>query len=211
MRFIDVFLIVVFLIANNYLSVAQKQWEETRYEDGIKVYERESGNRLNDIKLQFNVASGMDGVISFLLNKEGYHDLIDNIKKVKFIKELNDSTRFYFINIGVEPFINRDAVVKVVFAREGEKVVTNKMILDNSINYDIEHTSVLPFKILWKFTLVDHSVEVELVYSAQIDDYNDFVYAIVEELLKDQLFGMAKKMQRNIVKPIYQEPANNIW
>ena len=99
-------------------AYAQSTWERTRKESGVKVYERESDNRLNDLKTVFKLNSDVMSAISFLLDEDAFKSMVNNIEEARMIEKVSDTLRYYYLRVSVENIINRDAVVKVSFQQD---------------------------------------------------------------------------------------------
>ncbi len=191
---------------------AQELWSLTHSEEGIRIFEQSGDKYLKDVKLVYEIEADIPNVVGFLLDKQGFRDMIGNIQKIKMVKKINDSVRFYYLNIGVDPFINRDAIVKVTLSRESCNEVLCEMKLDNSIGYDLEHTEVKPFVARWSLqSLGNQRLQVNMRYSGQVDDYPDWVIDILESLFREQLINIANQMQSNIKKERYQYEELSIW
>lgn len=212
-HFITFLLIIINLIVFSHNAMAQHSWNKTRSEAGVNVYERESAHRLNDIKTVFKLNADMNSAISFLLDAEAFKKMVSNIKKARLIEKVSETERYYYLNITVDNIINRDAVVKVAFSQNSRSgIVTCTMELNNSINYDIEHESIMPFKAHWYLKPKRNGqVKVTLIYSGEIDEYNDLVYTLVEELMKSQLFQVSKSMKTEVNTLKYENAEPNLF
>ncbi len=193
-------------------TYGQEFWELAYSEDGIRLFEQPGDKNMQDIKLVYEVEADLPDLVGFLIDEQGFRDLIGNIQKVKLVEKKNDSVRFYYINVGLDPVINRDAIVKVTFSRKPYREVQCKMELDNSIGYKLEHTSVKPFTAQWSLqSLGDQRLLVNLLYSGQIDDYSDWIHKIIEIVFRKQLVNIANGMRTNITKERYQHEELTIW
>ncbi len=206
-------LIITNIFVFVYAANAQRSWDQTRSEDGVKVYERESSHRLNDIKTVFNIDGEINSAIAFLLDEDAFKKMVGNIKEARLVEQVSNSVLYYYLSISVENIINRDAVVKVSFARDSRSgTVTCTMKLDNSINYKTENKSVMPFTAHWYLKPKrSGKVKVTLVYSGEIDEYNDFVYTLVEELMQSQLHKVSKRMKSEVNSFKYQNAKPNVF
>jgi len=209
-----VFLLATTGILNFADSVyAQSTWEQTREESGIKVYERETDSRLNDLKTVFKLNSGVTPAISFLLDENAFKSMVSNIEEARMIKKVSDTLRYYYLRVSVENIINRDAVVKVSFQQDSRSgLVTCIMKLDNSIGYEMENQSIMPFTARWYFRPTRWGkVNVKLIYKGQIDEYNEIVYNLVEKIMKSQLFNVSEHMKSMVEESTYQNANINIF
>ena len=217
-HFFSVKKFVFLLTASGILSFSasvypQNTWEQTRKESGVKVFERETDSRLNDLKTVFKLNSGVMPAISFLLDEDAFKSMVSNIEEARMIKKVSDTLRYYYLRVSVENIINRDAVVKVLFQQDSRSgLVTCIMKLDNSIGYEMENQSIMPFTAHWYLRPTRWGkVNVKMIYKGQIDEYNELVYNMVEEIMKSQLFKVSKRMKSKVSSNKYKHTQINIF
>lgn len=122
--------LLLFLLVGSSISLnAQETWEQTKNEDGIKVYTRKKvGERFKEIKIVTSTKTTLNEIMASFDDVESHKDWVYKTPESKVIERVDPSTLIYYVKSNLPyPVKDRDIVIHYAWEQDPlSKVITTR-------------------------------------------------------------------------------------
>lgn len=200
--------IFLLLITTSFLPVCknEKEWVLKKEVDGIKVYVRPANNsKLKELKLLTTMDAKMNTVVSYLSDKDNYHNWVYGCVESYLLKKISDHEVYHYQRTSPPwPMSDRDLVVRSIVRQDSISKVVYISANDVS-NYMKENDGIVrvpKFIASWKITRLS-STKVELEHQVSLDPGGDVPGWILNLAISEGPVKSMKKFKSDL--PTYKK------
>jgi hypothetical protein len=199
------------LFASHFIAYAQKDWEEAKEKDGIKVFVlKKNKSKIKEFKVTGTVHSSLSGVKALFMDPSHISNWMAGINQSKILNKMDDESIYMHLVFHIMfPLKNKDIIYHQKISQE-KKYKALFIIYKSVPDYKPEESGLVRMiesEVTWKFLPLGNG-NLEVTYKCSVD-LDGIPEVEMQQYVVDNPLKTLKNLQEELLKEPYKSAKLN--